>query len=292
MIHIPQRLVDAVQDDDLPARRTWLTGLPREIEEIAAAWSLELAAPCVPGGQCAWVAPASDPSGRELVLKVGWRHWEAEHEADALCLWDGDGAVRCLAARTLDHTVALLLERCAPGLPLSDVLPEPEQDIVVAGLLLRLWEHEPPAGHPFRQLREGCDRWAESLDADFSTDSRGLDRAIAREGIAMLRELPRTADREVLLCTDLHAENVLAAEREPWLAIDPKPFIGDPAYDAIQHMLNCDERLATDPVGLSKRLAMLLELDPERVRLWLFARCAQESLEDVTMREPARRLAP
>jgi len=90
----------------------------------------------------------------------------------------------------------------------------------------------------------------------------------------------------------LHAGNVLASRRERWLVIDPKPFIGDPAYDPVQHMLNCDERLATDPIGLSRRMAELLELDQERVRLWLFARCAQESLHDHRLREPARRLAP
>ncbi len=74
--------------------------------------------------------------------------------------------------------------------------------------------------------------------------------------------------------------------------IDPKPFIGDPAFDAVQHMLNCDERLANDPLGLARRMAELLGVDPARVRLWLFARCAQESLHDLTMREPAYRLAP
>jgi streptomycin 6-kinase len=95
----------------------------------------------------------------------------------------------------------------------------------------------------------------------------------------------------VLLCTDLHAGNVLAAQREPWLVIDPKPFVGDPAYDTVQHMLNCDERLAIDPVGLARRMAGLLDLDDDRVSRWLFARCAQEALGDVSMREPARRLA-
>jgi streptomycin 6-kinase len=110
--------------------------------------------------------------------------------------------------------------------------------------------------------------------------------------MAMLRELPRSADRSVVLCTDLHAGNVLSSQREPWLAIDPKPFIGDPAFDPVQHMLNCDERLYTDPAGLSRRMAGLLELEIERVERWLFARCAQESLYDLTMREPARRLAP
>jgi streptomycin 6-kinase len=74
--------------------------------------------------------------------------------------------------------------------------------------------------------------------------------------------------------------------------IDPKPLVGDPAFDAVQHMLNCDRRLASDPAGLAGRMADLLDLDRHRVRLWLFARCAQESLHDVTMRAPARRLAP
>ena len=119
----------------------------------------------------------------------------------------------------------------------------------------------------------------------------GLDPGLARAAIEIFRELPTTADRSVLLSTDLHAGNVLASRREPWLAIDPKPFVGDPAFDPVQHMLNCDERLAADPGGLARRMAELLDLDPERVRLWLFARCAQESPWDPSMREPARDLA-
>ncbi len=76
----------------------------------------------------------------------------------------------------------------------------------------------------------------------------------------------------MLLATDLHMENILAARREPWLAIDPKPHVGDPAYDPLQYMINC-ERLISDPVGLAQRLADLLGLDLERLLLWLFARC-------------------
>jgi streptomycin 6-kinase len=95
-----------------------------------------------------------------------------------------------------------------------------------------------------------------------------------------------------VLATDLHADNVLSSQREPWLVIDPKPFVGDPAFDAVQHMLGCDARLAADPGAIADRMARLLDVDPARVRLWLFARCAQESLHDLTMREPARRLAP
>jgi streptomycin 6-kinase len=111
-------------------------------------------------------------------------------------------------------------------------------------------------------------------------------------GIELFRQLPRTAGRAVLLSTDLHHDNVLAAAREPWLAIDPKPYIGDPAYDPIQHMLNFPGRLAADPAGFAHRMARLAGLDPDRVRHWLFARCVQESVGDPELRPVAVRLAP
>ena len=132
-IWIPPQLVDAVDEDDYPARLEWLATLPELVSEIASGWELELGDPYLPGGQCAWVAPARNSAGDELVLKVRWRHREAEHEADGLRHWDGDGAVRCFATRSLDDTTALLLERCTPGRPLNGSLPEPEQDVIIAG---------------------------------------------------------------------------------------------------------------------------------------------------------------
>lgn len=80
-----------------------------------------------------------------------------------------------------------------------------------------------------------------------------------RDGLALFRVLPGTADRAVLLCTDLHAGNLLAARREPWLVIDPKPYVGDPTYDVLQHLLN-----------------------------WLFARCVPESPDSPALAEVAR----
>jgi streptomycin 6-kinase len=70
---------------------------------------------------------------------------------------------------------------------------------------------------------------------------------------------------------------VLAAERASWLVIDPKPFIGDRAYDATQHLLNCPARLTADPIGTIRRFADLLGVDHARVRGWTFARLAAES---------------
>lgn len=288
---LPDNLAQAARQQDSGELRAWTADLPAVVAEVAQRWSLKLGEPYQPGGQCSWVAPASTRLGDDLVLKVGWRHAEAEHEADALALWDGHGAVRLHAAWETDRSSVLLLERCTPGTPLGHLLAEPEQDAVVAGLLRRLWR-QPPAGHRFRPLQAMCRQWAQEFEQQLERSPHRIDPGLARDGMAVFRSLPATAERHVVLCTDLHAENILAARRAPWLAIDPKPYLGDPAYDALQHMLNCPERLAADPIALTRRMADVLDLDPDRLQLWLFARCVQESINDPTLLEIARRIAP
>ena len=287
-VDLPQNLIEGVGREE-PG---WLaTVLPPAIARARDLWSLTLGEPFRPGGQTAWVAPARDALGAELVLKVAFPHPEAAHEADGLRAWAGQGAVRLFAARDVGGAHALLIERCLPGTELS-ARPEPDQDTVIATLLRRLWI-EPGTGHPFGTLEQMCQRWADEFEqATAETPAPGLDPGLARAGIALFRELPTTAADRVLLCTDLHAGNVLAATREPWLAIDPKPHAGDPAYDPLQHMLNCEDRLHADPRGLAGRMAGLLDLDPDRVRLWLFARCVQESAGCSQLADVARVLAP
>lgn len=277
------------------AERAWRAQLPRLIAEYAERWSLTLEPPFPEGGSASWVAPARTRAGARVVLKLGWTHDEALHEADGLRLWDGQGTVRLIESHTDGPTTALVLEICEPGTHLAQAMPEPERDVVIAGLLRRLWLR-PPAGHPFRPLALMCEQWATRFELDNAEAiARGddqVDPGLARAGIALLRELPHTADRSVLLLTDLHHFNVLAARREPWLVIDPKPYVGDPAYDTLQHMLNFPGRLAVDPGGLADRMAGLLDLDRRRVRLWLFARCVQESVDEPALREVAAKLVP
>jgi streptomycin 6-kinase len=284
---VPRALAEAAR---LKGREEWLAGLPQIIGQVAGRWSVQVGDPYQPGGQTAWVARACDGLGSRLVLKIAWRHPEAAHEAAGLQVWAGQGAVRLHAVTELDETIALLLERCMPGTPLTGI-SEPEQDVVVAGLLHRLWV-EPGRGHGFRPLQQMCDQWADEFEQATAGGSTSLDPGLARAGIALFRELPATADRRVLLCTDLHAGNVLAAQREPWLVIDPKPYVGDPVYDALQHMLNCEERLLADPEGFARRVAGLLDIDYTRLLLWLFARCVQESPSWRPLAGIARRIAP
>jgi streptomycin 6-kinase len=288
---IPRYLRETAERDAAKGRHAegfaeWVASLPGVVGELTEHWQLRPGEPYQPGGQCSWVAPARGSSGDALVVKIGWRHAEAEHEAD------GDAAVRVRAARTFDSTNALLLERCVPGTPLAEVVAEPERDEIVAGLLRRLWI-EPPAGHPFRPLADMCRMWTAEFDAKLRRLEAGrIDAGHAREAVALFELLPATATREALLCTDLHAENILAARRQPWLVIDPKPYVGDVTYDVLQHMLNCDGRLHADPAGFADRMAALLDLDPGRLRSWLFARCVIEAPEWPSLYPVAVRLAP
>ena len=134
--------------------------------------------------------------------------------------------------------------------------------------------------------------WSEETLADIEL---WTDPGMVRDGLRLLRELPGNAPTEILLATDLHAGNVLRAAREPWLVVDPKPFVGDPAYDATQHLLNCRARMHSRPHETIRRFADLLGVERERVRLWMFARAAAEprdEWDDAHSIELARSLAP
>jgi streptomycin 6-kinase len=279
-LKVPERL--AANCRRTPERAAWLDRLPESLGTLERRWSLTLEAPF--GGEdvsCAWVAPVALPDGTPAVLKLGMPHWEAEHEIHGLRFWDGDPTVRLLAAD--EDLGAMLLERCEPGTTLR-ALPESEQDLVIAGLLRRLWR-SPSAPHPFRPLSVLTEHWSQETleDAEHWSDvgsDAGPDAGLIREGLRLFKELPRTASQEALLATDLHAGNVLRSKREPWLVIDPKPFVGDPAYDATQHLFNGVERLRRDPDGTIRRIAGLLGVDHGRVRLWTFARAAAEPRDD------------
>ena len=257
-----------------PERAAWLERLPDMVEKSMRRWSLSLDQP-LEGEEatCSFVAAVRREEGTPVVLKIGMPHMEAEDEIEGLRFWNGDPTVRLLAVN--DEMRAMLLERCEPGTPLRD-LPELEQDSIIATLLRRLWR-KPSEAHKFRPLSVMTEYWTKETLARAQS---WPDPELVREGLRLFRDLPRDASEEVLLATDLHAGNVLRAEREPWLVIDPKPFVGDPAYDATQHLLNCLERLRSDSVRTIQHFSDLLGLESERVRLWTFARLAAEPRDD------------
>ncbi len=197
--------------------------------------------------------------GTPAVLKVMTPHREAEHEGDALLAWNGGGAVQLLA----QDGDALLLERCEPGSPLSQAGQDQALAVLVE-LLPRLWIS---AGDPFHTLVDEAAWWAEYLPREFRGEKRQLDVALA-----YLSELPGTQGEQVLLHQDLHGDNVLAAEREPWLVIDPKPLLGEREF-AVAPIVRSRELGETKRDALHRfdRLTAELGLDRERARGWTIA---------------------
>jgi streptomycin 6-kinase len=252
-----------------PLRAAWLERLPDVLRNLEHRWSLTLDAPFGEDEvSSSYVAAVVRADGTPAVLKVGMPHMEGEHEINGLRFWDGDPTVRLLMAD--DNLGAMLLERCLPGTVLR-TLPQREQDVVISGLLRRLWR-TPSAQHPFRPLSALVEYWSEETLGHIE---HWPDTGLVREGLRLFKELPGTEPTEFALATDLHAGNVLRAERQPWLVIDPKPFVGDPAYDATQHLFNCSARLRSDPHGTIRSFASLLGVDHKRVQLWMFARAAE-----------------
>jgi streptomycin 6-kinase len=209
------------------------------------------------------VAPAFTAEGEEVVLKVQDPHRESEHEAEALRLWDGDGAVRLLDHEPDEY--ALLLERCVPGTPLSAAGAETALDVFIE-LLPRLWK---PASLPFRSLTAEATWWADSLEGTWERFGRPFERRLLDAALEALQELPRSQGRQVLLHQDLHGDNVLAARREPWLAIDPKPLSGEREF-GIAPIVRSRElgHSRREVLDRFDRLTSELGLDRERARGW------------------------
>ena len=234
------------------------------MEECAARWGLKLEEPFA-GGFASYVAPAGD-----AVLKIQWPHGESEHEADALEHWQGDGAVRLLDRDDDRH--ALLLERCRPGRPLRDGALE-----VFADLLPRLWK---PAGPPFRQLADEAAWWTSTIRAEWERVGKPFEESLLEAAISALDDLAATQGDQVLLHQDLHADNVLAAEREAWLVIDPKPLVGEREF-ALAPIIRSFELGHSRPDVLERldRLTSDLGLDRERARGWTIGQTIAWSID-------------
>jgi streptomycin 6-kinase len=259
-----------------PERQEWLNKLPVLLEELAARWSLSIGEPFDHTGSCSWVAPVLLANGERAVLKLAMPHMEGQDEIAGLRFWNESITVRLLEAD--EESGGMLLERCLPGTTLR-LESEALQDEIIARLLKELWRVAPSANErqSFRPLSQMIDLWR--LE---TVTQRHLwrDAGLVNEGLRVFEELARPALTDVLLLTDLHAGNVLRSRREPWLVIDPKPFIGDRSYDPVQHLMNCETRLHRDPIALIHRVADLTEVDVERLRLWTFARAAADPRDD------------
>lgn len=251
-----------------------LAGLVRELLEE---W--QLAEDGVPlHGYCAVVLPVRTAESRPAMLKVGFLDEESEHEHLALQHWHGRGAVRLLRADPARG--ALLLER----LHLEDLSDRWDLEAceIVAGLYRKL---HIPAVPQLRTLTSYVERWSAELAV--LPRSAPLPRRLVEQAVALSRDLVADpASTGTMIHTDLHYANVLAADREPWLAIDPKPVSGDPHYEPAPMLWNrLDELAASDGQSLRDgvrrrfhRLVDVAELDEHRARDWVVVRMLHNAL--------------
>jgi streptomycin 6-kinase len=220
--------------------------------EVAADWGLELGQPYALS-RYSYVAPAGDHA---VVKVVPPEDDEADHEAEALAHWDGNGAVRLL--RRDARRRVLLLERAQPGTDAS-ALPEDEATTVAVDVARRLWQ---PAGRPFRSIHDHVPRWLANV-----AHTRHELVPVARR---ILGELDRRDD--TLIHGDFHHHNLLR-HGDRWVAIDAKAMRGEPEFDVPSFLWN---PLGTTPTRerTERRIAAFAAagLDEERIRKWTIVR--------------------
>lgn len=257
--------------------RSWLSELPSRVGRCVEKWALRVGSPY----QTSFVSivfPAALRDGSTAVLKIQWPHQESEHEHEALRLWNGNAAVRLYAYDSDEH--ALLLECCEPGNHLSTI-GEDQALAVFTEMLPRLWV---PAGQPFRNLAEECMEWQKRLPAEWELAGRPFERALLDAALEAMSSLSRARGMQVLLHQDLHGDNVLRARREPWLAIDPKPLVGEKELSPAPIIRGYEfSHSRMDVLRRLDKLSSALRLDRERCRLWALVQTLAWGFEGATV---------
>lgn len=256
-----------------PQWAAWIDTLPTLVAGRLTQWRLTVDGH-VTYGHCSLVLPVRTDEHTPAMLKIGFPDEESEHEHLALRRWAGDGAVRLLSAEP--HHRALLLERLQPR-DLTE-LWDIEACEVVADLYQRI---HVPAMPQLRPLTTSLQRWTSDLET--LPRSAPIPRRLVEQAIGLGHELAADpATSGTVIHTDLHYANVLAAERHPWLVIDPKPINGDPHYELAPMLWNrWDELAGYVRDGVRRRFAALVDaagFDEDRARAWVVVRMVHNAM--------------
>ncbi|MFJ4787781.1 aminoglycoside phosphotransferase family protein [Streptomyces sp. NPDC088794] len=266
MIEVPETFARSTVEREGETGAVWLTELPGIVDELLRVWGCTQDGEVMHGG-VGVIVPVRRPDRSPAVLKVSFPHPGNVHEPDAFEAWHGRGAV-LLYARD-DERFAMLLERVHTS-TLAEV-EDGDEVVSVAGRINRRLAVPAPPDLP--RLREQTDVWEQQLRTDAEEFGDALSRRTVDAAVATVREVGREQP-DLLVHGDLHGRNILRAEREPWLAVDPKGCVGDPAYDsgALLKSRGLGILEADDQGKAVHRIldvfAEAAEVDRERVRRW------------------------
>jgi streptomycin 6-kinase len=259
------------------AGKLWLDSLPETIDAYAYKWDLTIGS-AFRNLSYNYVAPARFKDGRQAVLKLSVPNPELSSEIGALRLYDGQGAARLLAADP--EGGALLLEQLQPGAPLLDLENDLRATEIAAEIMLQLWDSQSQGGLKNHDDLIPLEQWAVGLQRLRTHYHGGIGpfpRHILENAENHCRELLASTTARLVLHGDLHHWNILSAQRQPWLAIDPKGVIGDPAFEVAAWMLNPYPDLGNWPnlkQVTNRRLdqfSEILALERQRLLSWSLA---------------------
>jgi len=252
MIQIPKIMRDNVLMYFGDQGRDWLDNLPVILEEVAREWSLEVDKPFT-NLSVNFVAPAKQPDGSEVVLKLGVPNKEISSEIAALSHFAGKGAVSLIGSDGARGV--LVLEKLAPGNPLHEATDSLAAVEIAAGVMKALWKLPPEDQHIFPTLEE----WFSGLSKvrrRFDGGTGPFPSRLFEKAEALAREMIDSTPVPMLLHGDCHHDNIVSSSSKGWLAIDPKGIVGDPVFELCAFLRN--------PIDLHERFDVSEAL-PRRV---------------------------
>lgn len=250
----------------------WIDQLPHLLEDFQETWSLTFSGPPLPPSYHILI-PCQTPQGQDAILKLGVPNRELCTEIEALRLYNGKGSAQLLSADK--KRGGLLLEAIKPGTALIRIAENQQAAQAAADLCEKIWQ-TPPRNHTFPTVED----WGEGfqrLRKAFQGSTRPFPVKLVNKAENTFDDLLSSMGEPVLLHGDLHHRNILQAQREPWLVIDPKGVVGEPAYEIGAFLRNPIPRIfqTTDFQTLTtQRLEIFsetLSLDPLRMLKWGFS---------------------